>query len=154
MSASEVTARSVEWSINGDVYRLTPITLKDLGDIESRLRTTKLAVFMQACESVELPKEEKARRINHLAGVPISRSEVIEGMQQPSMTPFVLLKHLKREHPKMTEEQVQSLLDGLDGSGADELVACLKGLSTGGKDDGADPTKASTRTGAESSDTS
>jgi len=146
--AATLAKQPIEITLQGKAWKITPLTLRDIGKVESRMRSQKLAVYMDACKLTEVDPQEKARRVNHLAGIPITQDEIVEGMQQPSMFPYVIFLALSPKHPELTEDGATELISSLQETDleamqtlAQSMSAMNSGVATEGEE--SDPTSPS-----------
>lgn len=128
MSLAELAGEGLVIKIGETELRLKPLRVREIAQVEERMRSKKLRVFLEAAQNGAVTATEKARRINQIAATPIEADELQIGMGQPDMFPFVLSLSLSRDDPEMTEDKVCELFDSLTGEQAKELEAALKGL--------------------------
>ena len=141
MSLSKLAKEPVEIEIGGEKWKVSPLTLREVGKIEARLRSIKVSVFLEAACNGSMAPAEKAKRINQLSAMPIDATELQANMSQPAILPLVFCLTLAKHHRDMTEDKAEALIQGMSEDEMNIMAAAMRGMNGQPEPEpGADPT--------------
>jgi len=77
-SLASAMAKPTEVEIRGEKFQVTPISIDDLAEFESRIKSRRLSEAMKAAQEAELPAEEKLQILKEIQRQPIT-GEILTG---------------------------------------------------------------------------
>ena len=115
----QVAGESVTVELGGKNWELSPPTIGDMAamfkfvkEIKKKEERERLTECIQIAKEVGMSQEDQSKIVGSLfsSEVKTGSAEVIEQMDSPENTQFLLWRCLKRNHPKITMEDVGNLV--------------------------------------------
>ena len=125
-SLANAAGKGVTLTIRGEEYVVSPITLGDLADFESHVRSKQIKDFLASAG--ELSSEERKDVLTELVSRTIDQEKVSAEMTTLDGVRFLLWKALSRKRPKLTINDVSKLVDVQN---LDEISAVVQALGGG-----------------------
>ena len=124
-SLGNAAGTGVTIKIRGKDYKILPLTIRDLAEFESYVRSKSLRAYMEA--SVGENSEERIKVIRMLAGSPPSSREVSAAMFTLDGGRYLVWRTLLKSDPKLTQEQVDELVNMDNLEQLTEIVQSVSG---------------------------
>ena len=121
-------AKPVEVEIRGEKFQVTPISIDDLAEFESKIKSRRLSEAMIAAKEAELPSDEKIQILREIQKQPITGDALTEEMSTMSGIQFILWRMLLRYQARLTLQQVGRLIDFKNLEEMSSIVSAFSGL--------------------------
>jgi len=125
-SLSDVTGKGIKIEIRGKEYELSVLTIDDLAEFESYIKSQRLRSFLEATEGLD--EKIRIEGISKITSMHLTPEEMTEEMRSISGTRFFLWCSLRKKNPDIKLEEMGKLVD-LDNLG--EITTIIN--SIGGK---------------------
>ena len=135
-SLSKAAGGGATIELRGKLFKIKPLTIGDLSDFESHIRSKKIRDFMAAAEDVS--PLERVAILKELASEPLEEAELTAGMASMSGVQYLLWKALSKSQPDL---ELSDMNEYIDLQNLEELSAIVQGLGGGGSDDENPPEK-------------
>ena len=129
---SQAVGKGLEIELRGKKYIVEPLTVGDVADLESHIRSMRLQDFITAAKNTDMDSSEKLTIITTLASEPVSMAQ---GNEIDNVR-FLFWSALRKKQPEITMEEINELIS-MDN--IDEMNAILEGLSGGETDEEVNP---------------
>ena len=125
-SVAEAAGSSVEITLKGKTYRLSPLTIGDLADFETWIKSR---VISNARETVKgLDPDERLRMLSMIINQAISQEDIQKAMSTASGGRYLLWLSLRKAQPDITLEKLDEVFDV---SSIQEVLSVLDSISQG-----------------------
>ncbi len=132
---SQALGKGMDVTLRDKTYKVYPLTVGDIADLESHIRSKKITDFINAVKETDMDSAERLTVITTLASEPVS----MEQGNEVDNVRFLFWCAIRKDQPEMKLEDMNNLV-GVDN--VEDMNAILEGLSVGGeKDKNENPTK-------------
>lgn len=107
----KMAATGTEVEIKGKKYIFSPLTIRDMAEFESYIRSNLINGFLTATKDGNIESDERIKILNNLASKEISDLEVSKHMNSWSGGCWLFWKSLNKNHPEIKLEDMGDLID-------------------------------------------
>jgi len=136
-SIANAAGTGVTVTIRGKAYKVVPLSVRDVAEFESHVRSKRMKAAMPAV--AEMERSERLDLLRILASTPPTSLEVTEEMQSIEGVAFLLWRSLRKTAPSLTLEQAGDLVDM---NNVEEVSTVIQAVS--GTDEGNPPAQGAT----------
>lgn len=108
-SLANAAGTPVTITLKGKKYKASPLTIGDLAEFESSIKSERLKVFMEGTAEKLLP-EERTKIITDLCSQGIEEAEVVRQMTTLNGARYLLWRSLSKHDKKLTLDDVSNLV--------------------------------------------
>jgi len=145
-SIANAAGTGVTVTIRGEDYKIRPLTVRDLAEFESYVRSKRIKALIGDGAAEGLLPEERTRLVRDLASTPPSTEEVSAEMSTLGGVAFLLWRMLRKDRPGLTLVEASELV-GMDNlQEVSAVIEAVSGTDEGNPTAGAGPASGSAGT--------
>lgn len=133
-SLSKAAGEGVTVELKGTVFKIMPLTIGDLSNFESFLRSKKIQDFRAAAE--DMAKDERVSVLSKLASETLDEVEIGNAMRSMTGIQYLMWRSLRKSHPELEYDDMEKYIDLQN---FDEVIAIVEGI--GGNNEEENPTE-------------
>lgn len=108
---AKIAGKGTEVEIKGKKYIFSPLTISDMAEFESHIRSNLINDFLTATKDADIDSNERIKILNNLATKEISDFEVAKHTNSWSGGCWLFWKSLVKNHPEIKFEDMGDLID-------------------------------------------